>query len=40
MRYEHVDDLVKVAILGLLKAIDRFEPGLGHRFTSLAVAFC
>jgi RNA polymerase sigma-B factor len=34
--HEHVDDLVQVASMGLLKAIDRFEPGLGHRFTSFA----
>jgi RNA polymerase sigma-B factor len=37
-RYTHepLDDLVQVASLGLLKAIDRFEPGLGNRFTSFA----
>jgi RNA polymerase sigma-B factor len=37
-RYTHepVDDLVQVASLGLLKAIERFEPGRGHRFTSYA----
>jgi RNA polymerase sigma-B factor len=33
---EPVDDLVQVACLGLLKAIDRFEPGRGTRFTSYA----
>jgi RNA polymerase sigma-B factor len=33
---EPVDDLVQIASLGLLKAIDRFEPGRGHRFTSFA----
>jgi RNA polymerase sigma-B factor len=31
-----LDDLVQVASLGLIKAIDRFEPGRGHRFTSYA----
>jgi len=37
-RYTHepIDDLVQVASLGLLKAIERFEPGRGHRFTSFA----
>jgi RNA polymerase sigma-B factor len=37
-RYTHepVDDLVQVASVGLLKALDRFEPGRGHRFTSFA----
>jgi RNA polymerase sigma-B factor len=33
---EPVDYLVQVACLGLLKAIDRFEPGRGTRFTSYA----
>src|ERR671924_1307618 len=33
---EPVDDLVQVACLGLLKAIDRYEPGRGARFTSYA----
>src|SRR2546423_13402279 len=33
---EPVDDLVQVACLGLLKAIDRFEPDRGTRFTSYA----
>ena len=34
---EPVDDLVQVASLGLLKAIDRFEPGRGTKLTSYAV---
>ena len=33
---EPVDDLMQVASLGLLKAIDRFEPGRGTKFTSYA----
>jgi RNA polymerase sigma-B factor len=33
---EPVDDLVQVACMGLLKAIDRFEPGRGAKFTSYA----
>jgi RNA polymerase sigma-B factor len=33
---EPIDDLVQVASLGLLKAIDRYEPGRGTRFTSYA----
>jgi RNA polymerase sigma-B factor len=33
---ESLDDLVQVASLGLLKAIDRFEPGRGSKFTSYA----
>jgi RNA polymerase sigma-B factor len=33
---ESPDDLVQVASLGLLKAIDRFEPGRGNKFTSYA----
>jgi DNA-directed RNA polymerase sigma subunit (sigma70/sigma32) len=31
---EPLDDLVQVASLGLIKAIDRFEPGRGTKFTS------
>jgi RNA polymerase sigma-B factor len=34
---EPLDDLVQVACLGLLKAIDRYEPGRGSKFTSYAV---
>ena len=33
---EPVEDLVQVAYIGLLKAIDRYEPGRGTRFTSYA----
>jgi RNA polymerase sigma-B factor len=33
---EPLDDLVQVASLGLLNAIDRFEPGRGTKFTSFA----
>jgi RNA polymerase sigma-B factor len=33
---ESLDDLLQVASLGLLKAIDRFEPGRGSKFTSYA----
>jgi RNA polymerase sigma-B factor len=40
-RYRHtdepLDDLIQVACLGLVKAIDRFEPGRGSRFMSYAV---
>jgi len=34
---ETQDDLVQVACLGLLKAVDRFEPERGHAFTKYAV---
>jgi RNA polymerase sigma-B factor len=34
---EAQDDLVQVACLGLLKAVDRFEPERGHAFTKYAV---
>lgn len=41
MRYvrssEPLDDLVQVANLGLLKAIERFDPDRAHRFASFAV---
>ena len=33
---EPLDDLFQVARLGLIKAIDRFEPGRGTKFTSYA----
>src|SRR5918999_2237814 len=33
---EPVDDLFQVAALGLLKAIDRYEPDRGSKFTSYA----
>ena len=40
LRYSYMDepfdDLMQVASVGLLKAIDRFEPGRGTKFTSYA----
>ncbi len=36
-RHELTEDLVQVASLGLLGAIDRFDPGRGVAFTSFAV---
>ena len=34
---ESLDDLLQVASLGLLKAIDRFDPARGNAFVSFAV---
>ncbi len=34
---EPFEDLLQVAALGLLKALDRFDPALGHPFASFAV---
>ena len=34
---ENLEDLVQVACLGLLKAVDRYEPGRGSPFTKYAV---
>jgi RNA polymerase sigma-B factor len=40
LRYAHsrepLDDLVQVACMGLLKALQRFEPGRGKKFTAYA----
>jgi len=40
LRYVHsrepLDDLVQVACVGLLKALERFEPGRGKKFTTYA----
>ena len=35
-RGEQLEDLVQVGSIGLIKAIDRFEPGRGTKFTSYA----
>jgi RNA polymerase sigma-B factor len=34
---EPIDDLIQVAYLGLIKAIDRFDPARGNRFAAYAV---
>ncbi len=34
--HEPIEDLVQVASLGLLKALERFQPDRGYRFTSFA----
>ena len=34
---DQLDDLVQVGVIGLIKAIDRFDPARGASFTSYAV---
>src|ERR1700722_752668 len=34
---EPIEDLIQVAYLGLIKAIDRFDPARGNRFAAYAV---
>lgn len=36
-RHEALEDLVQVGIIGLIKAVDRFDPGRGFGFASFAV---
>ncbi|GIM89679.1 SigB/SigF/SigG family RNA polymerase sigma factor [Paractinoplanes toevensis] len=36
-RGEHVDDLVQTAIVGLINAVDRFDPGRGVDFAGYAI---
>lgn len=36
-RSEPMDDIVQAGMIGLVKAIDRFDPTSGHRFVSFAI---
>jgi RNA polymerase sigma-B factor len=36
---ESFDDLLQVGCIGLIRAIERFEPGKGHAFSSFAVPY-